>query len=508
VRRQPTTGTQEEMAFSFVMEALTQGLYPNVFDVIREYVQNSYDAIVRDHKAFGEKDYKIRVNVTGESVFISDNGPGMAEDKIQQYRYIGFSDKPLGEAAGFRGIGKLAGISVADRVIVTSSPRGVPKRYKVVFNARDMLTEIILLRSRGRNKPLNELVREHSELLTELGNEPEHFTVVELHGIRAESRELLDPNLLRQHIGAVCPVPLNPNFQYESEVNGWLLENVGDYYYLPHYVNDEPVHKPFTNQVRDLGYYEIEEEEGGKVVAYAWACQNLGDEQLPELGPRGLVFRQKNIAIGDHQTVRTLLWETSGHLAYWFHGEIHVCDTNVVPTAERSNFEDNDARHRLVDRSRLDLVAKLTRTARKRSATANAERKREELQDLIQNAELALNRREIPREGAVYEAAKIVTAVGKVKKVSGRFAQPKRAEVAQLVEKAEGVIRQMTEPSGGEPGECGVYDLRQELDLSPGEWRLYDLFVRFIEDFLADDPDRVALAIRRLQERVLDEYGA
>ena len=39
---------KDRFAFSFIIEALTQGLYPNVFDVLREYVQNAYDAVLRE----------------------------------------------------------------------------------------------------------------------------------------------------------------------------------------------------------------------------------------------------------------------------------------------------------------------------------------------------------------------------------------------------------------------------------------------------------------------------
>lgn len=37
---------EEEYAYGFMIEVLTSGLYPDVFHVIREYVQNSFDAII------------------------------------------------------------------------------------------------------------------------------------------------------------------------------------------------------------------------------------------------------------------------------------------------------------------------------------------------------------------------------------------------------------------------------------------------------------------------------
>jgi hypothetical protein len=37
---------EEEYAYGFIIEVLTSGLYPNVFHVIHEYIQNSFDAII------------------------------------------------------------------------------------------------------------------------------------------------------------------------------------------------------------------------------------------------------------------------------------------------------------------------------------------------------------------------------------------------------------------------------------------------------------------------------
>ena len=502
-----TVRRREELAFSFVLEALTQGLYPNVFDVLREYVQNAYDALVKQYTRSKGDDCKIKVNLTGNSIFISDNGIGMTDQQVRQYRYVGFSEKRMGEAAGFRGIGKLSGISVADKLIVTSTTDGSDRRYQLAFDARAMLAEILALRAGGKNKPLNELIADNTEFSSEEASRKEHFTVVEIHDVRPEYRELLDPSRVRGRIGAVCPVPLNSEFRYEARVNEWLLQHVQDYYYFPHLVNDEPVYKPFTNKVADLRFFDIEQEEGGQPIAYAWACQNEDEGQLPESGPRGLVFRVKNIAIGDHKTCRALLWQASGHLAYWFLGEVHVIDPGVVPTAERSNFEDTAERQRLAERCRADLLPKLTKSARDSSAKANAEKKRKALHRMVENTETALQRREVPRESVVYEAAKLVNAMEAVESVKRRFPARKRKQVQKLIDRAKGVVDSMSAAQDFGAPESGVFDIKERLSLSDEEWRLYDVFVDFLRDFLADDPEAAATAIRRLQDRLMDVYG-
>ena len=168
----------EEYAYGFIIEVLTRGLYPDKLHVIREYVQNAYDAILGWRRASGESDYgRIEVKIAPPSIFIYDNGVGMDRTKVSQYRYIGYSEKRTGEGVGFRGIGKLSGISVADKLIVTSSPPGVPERYKLVFDASDMLAHILALKLEGKNIPLNELIRTHTDITTEDEERDRHYTI-------------------------------------------------------------------------------------------------------------------------------------------------------------------------------------------------------------------------------------------------------------------------------------------------------------------------------------------
>lgn len=49
---------REEFAFGYILKVLTQGLYPNVLDVLREYVQNAYDAIIKHRNAYRKTNYK------------------------------------------------------------------------------------------------------------------------------------------------------------------------------------------------------------------------------------------------------------------------------------------------------------------------------------------------------------------------------------------------------------------------------------------------------------------
>lgn len=503
----PKETHQEEYAFGFILEVLTQGLYPNVLDVLREYVQNSYDAILKHRKQFDDINYKIKININGRSLFISDNGIGMDEERIKQYRYVGFSDKKLGEEAGFRGIGKLSGISVAERLIITSKAYKSPRRYTLIFNAQTMLSEILKLKTEGKNKPLNDLIRDNTEISSKEDEKDDHFTIIELQNIREEHSILLDSTYVADYVSKICPTPLHPSFKYREEINTWLTNNVSDYVFLPHYVNDQPVYKPYSNSIDKPTFHEIEKSEDGEPIAYAWACANLKEEQLPETGPRGINFRLKNISIGDHEYARTLLWKTSGHLAYWFFGELHIVDTEILPSSERNGFIDNEARQKLVGRGQKDFIKKLEKIARDRSGRANAEKKLQKLEELIKNTQLSLNKKELPRESSIFEVAKLINALVKAESSQSKLSSKRRLEIKKITKETDKLVAKITSPGSFSDETCGIFDIKENLSLSDKEWKLYDLIIDSLKDFFSENPDNFSKIIKQIQEKMIKEFG-
>ncbi len=66
------TPQNEEYVYGYLMEVLTGGLYPNKFDVIREYVQNSYDAVIEWKKQSGyAEENPVRIDISNPSITIS-----------------------------------------------------------------------------------------------------------------------------------------------------------------------------------------------------------------------------------------------------------------------------------------------------------------------------------------------------------------------------------------------------------------------------------------------------
>ena len=309
-----TSTNKEEYAYGFIIEVLTSGLYPDVFHVIREYIQNSFDAIIAWRgKVLDPKFGNVQIKVDPPSIFIFDNGTGMSLQKAREYRYVGYSGKPAGEAVGFRGIGKLSGISVAEKLIVTTSPFGVSQRYKLVFDAQSMLEAVLLLKEVGQNISLNELIEKHTTIETESEEPDQHYTLVELHNIRQKSRALMNQNELLEYLALNAPVAFSPKFDYHVTIDNWLREQVKDYDTVSITVDGIQVYKYFlpnlkapqhifvwdkTNNTPSARYsssIDDNDEEGKtpKLLAFCWYCEHQDKGQFDDRLKKRLILQSQ-----------------------------------------------------------------------------------------------------------------------------------------------------------------------------------------------------------------------
>ena len=98
----PTAPSSEELVYAPAVLILSQDLYPRKLEIVREYIQNSSDAIdafaavadiVKD-----TSEALIKISIQGKSLLIFDNGIGMDEEDVSKLRRIAYSEKKAGEA--------------------------------------------------------------------------------------------------------------------------------------------------------------------------------------------------------------------------------------------------------------------------------------------------------------------------------------------------------------------------------------------------------------------------
>ncbi|MDD5681681.1 MAG: ATP-binding protein, partial [Candidatus Omnitrophica bacterium] len=336
---------QEEYAYGHIIKALAGGLYPNKFHVVREYIQNAFDAIIAWKAAKKDKNVGIKITIQKPSIFIFDNGTGMDRHTLNEYRKVGFSKKIAGESAGFRGIGKLAGISVAKKLIITTSPYGTAEKYILTFDAEAMIQEIDALKKKRENISLNALIEKHTNLTSEVADKDEHYTMVELHEIKQDSKILFDKKKLVDYISKNAPVPFDPKFEHGKEIEDDIKKFVSDYDCVDASVDGKNIYKPYSPNLKKFQHILVtDRKDRKKILAYCWYCENKKKGQVSPSEISGLIYRYKNFAVGDNYLTRKTIWDASSHLAFYFMSEVYISDLNIMPTSQRDDFEQSSAR--------------------------------------------------------------------------------------------------------------------------------------------------------------------
>jgi molecular chaperone HtpG len=510
---QSITIDKEEFSYGFIIEVLTQGLYPNKFHVIREYIQNAFDAIVKWRNLTGNKqEGRIDIKILKPSIFIYDNGTGMDWIKINQYRYVGYSEKQTSENVGFRGIGKLSGISIAEKLIITTSPIGEPIRYKLIFDANSMLANILALKLNGRNIPLNDLIKKHTIIEKEEEEVGAHYSLIELYKLKKDSQVILDENNLVEYLGLNSPLDFHPNFKYGKQIDDWLRNYVYDYNTVPIFLNGNQLFKPFLEEIKPPIKDFIEPEDDNnkdalsdkEPLAFYWYCEHSEKGQFTDEKNRGLLFRIKNFAIGNNHLPRITLWKSTPERAFYFWGEIYILDPNVIPSSSRDDFEQNEARDRLY-RMLNRISQKLNHIAGDSSLIRRAKEEIIKAEDTIQKVQSDVTIGNIPREVEFTTVTQVQNVITEVKKRKQEFKKEKHTDpefysrADAVIKTGEKIIDEIVQP-GGKNNQEVFYDITSSLHFSSEGILIYNTIINCLEAEFSQNSDIYERLIRKIHD--------
>jgi len=400
----------EELVYAPALLILSQDLYPRKLEVVREYIQNASDAL----EAFAaiadqledSTEPLIKLNIQGRSLVIFDTGIGMDAEEVAKLRRIAYSEKKSDVEAGHKGIGRLAGIAVADKLKISSTSYGDPKLHHFEFRAKAMRDDVREKKKIGKQETATKVIERHTSLWDDDIDPKEHYTMVEIRGISEKCPELLDSKLLKEYIGEVAPVDFSPEFSWGQRISQKLRQNVPDYFPKTIYFSTgeqrTKIYKPFTDDmtVAEPDFVEVTDPANpNKVLAYGWYATK-GQQILGKVRPAGrifsvdgnetkakqryagLVFKLFGISVGDRTLPLRSLWPKSSPRALWFTGEIHIIDKEISPTTDRSDFVENESRDRFYAAASGCIAPRLNKLAQQISDTRKAF---DEAQDLSEN---------------------------------------------------------------------------------------------------------------------------
>ena len=364
-----------------VLDVLTTGMYPEALDALREYIQNSFDGIRKAErveilkKNHGE--VFVTINADKREVSVRDNGIGItAAEARTTLMSIGASKKRVGEEAGFRGIGRLAGLAYCDKLVFSTGYKNEPHYTELTFDAGE-IRRVISNRASSTETAVELLTRATKHQLVDCPPGMPFFEV-KLIGVDPKACPFLDAEKVRSYLRQTAPVEFNSQaFVYaHAKVNPLLEEHdVRRTINLTLVANGrrEAIKKPYKSQhmagtrkknevtITDIEI-KVDESNPPRWVAWLSVTKDLSGV-IDNDEVRGIRLRSNNILIGDYSTFSRIFEKVQKsyfRMNGYYSGEVHLLDPDIVPNSRRDYFEDNEA-WREAEKSLIEWVRPLVK---------------------------------------------------------------------------------------------------------------------------------------------------
>lgn len=344
----------------FVLETLTIGMYEETKNAVREYIQNGFDSIQRAIKKLGQLKageglIRIIYDVDGDGIRIRDNGAGLTSAQaVRTLTSIGASSKDFSSDAGFRGIGRLAGIAFCDELTFTTKAAKEAVQTRVTYNAKKMRE--MMSPEEGSKYAATELLKACvSAVQTDVDAAAAPFFEVGIRTLVDAPVELTSPEYMEVFVAQVAPVGYREDFPLRAEIEAFarsapvpletvsiVIEEAGkpaNHVLKPYGAEFEIQGAPDKVKLSDHKFYTSPNK-----TWWAWVGKKDATGSYLEEEVRGIRVRAKNIQIDGTDVVREIFQKQSkstGRYQDWFIGEIFVDPKAIVPNARRDGFEDD-----------------------------------------------------------------------------------------------------------------------------------------------------------------------
>lgn len=371
----------------YTLESLTTGMYSEPKIVYREYIQNSVDSL-EEAVATGlieEQGMRIDIIVDAENakIIVRDNGMGITVDKAPSTLLnIGNSNKRQSNNRGFRGIGRLGGMSYCNTLYFITSAKGEDKKSIIRFDCKRLRE--LLVPGEYEQYNLNTVLEEITTITVEDENINQHYFQVELEQV-SDFSDLLDFDKVKDYICQVAPITYSKrNFIYSTELHKYV-ESKG--YHIEEfpvflgydYDSLEAVYKPNRHrfhsdrnkrrddEIESMNYFDVYVDE--ELYAIGWFAESGWFGTISESSLSGIRVRKGNILIGDSRTMNIIFKE--GRFNGWVQGEIFITTDKLIPNARRDDFEQNEAYYKFIENLQNGIGTEISRLIREASGKRN-----------------------------------------------------------------------------------------------------------------------------------------
>lgn len=342
----------------FTLESLTTGMYSEPESCYREYIQNAVDSLdtALSLGMMQAEDFRIEVIVDSErqEISIKDNGTGIKKGLVRKTLLdIGNSTKLHTTNRGFRGIGRLGGLSYCKKLSFCTTALGENEKTLITFDCEKLKS--LLVPGQGTEHNLQSVIETVTEVKVMQEQPSSHYFIVKMEGVDDIS-SLLDLETVKDYISQVAPIPFRDRFYWGREIKKELLENGITIAEYPIFIGESfeslsQVYKPYKvsfevnsragvskDEILSLSYFRINDG-NQKMIAYGWYANTNFSGTLVDERISGVRVRQGNILIGDERTLAPYYKES--RFNGWAIGEVYVVSPNLIPNARRDDFEKN-----------------------------------------------------------------------------------------------------------------------------------------------------------------------
>lgn len=343
----------------FTLESLTTGMYSEPESCFREYIQNAVDAIDTAVEegllTIDESRIEIIVDDERSMISIKDNGTGISEGKARNTLLdIGNSSKLHTVNRGFRGIGRLGGLSYCKRLSFCTSFKGEETKTIVTFDCEQL--KRLLVPGQGDEHTLQGVIEAVTTVTVLEEQESAHYFIVKMEDVD-DIASLLDIDLVKDYISQVAPLPFKKNFYWGSAIKQDLQTKgvvIAEY---PIFIGKSFEHltqlyKPYKvtldvsaragvskDEINGISFFDVVDSFGNG-LAYGWYADTEFSGTLADDRLSGIRVRLGNILIGTSKTLSTYFKES--RFNGWVLGELYIQSPNLIPNARRDDFERND----------------------------------------------------------------------------------------------------------------------------------------------------------------------
>lgn len=341
----------------YTLESLTSGMYIEPLILFREYIQNGADSIDEAIKEgiLKKNDGFIKVTLKNNEIIIEDNGTGIrGEEVYKTLTDIGNSKKRFTSNKGFRGIGRLSGLSYCKKLVFETSFRGEDKKHEIIFDC--VALNNLLIPGKYENYGIAEVLSKITRENVEDELESAHYMKIRLIDVN-KKLGILDEEKVTGYIEETAPVPFDESKFCFGKLIKEKLEDLGleqdeyNIYLVTDRINKK-IYKPYkkkiyvdlnnrvTDEITDIEMKLITNDAKNKPIALVWYGKSSFKGTVVDNSIKGLRVRKSGLLIGDRFLLNPIFKEE--RFNGWVVGEVIIIDKGIIPNARRDDFEKNE----------------------------------------------------------------------------------------------------------------------------------------------------------------------